>query len=54
MWHNTGVKQLVIISLDSFSQGGLGFYFLCPSYVCLWEQIHVYRSSWLYQYLMQN
>ena len=30
---NTLNKQLAVISLDFFSQGGLGFYFLCPSYV---------------------
>ena len=30
---NTLNKQLAAISLDFFSQGGLGFYFLCPSYV---------------------
>ena len=28
---NTLNEQLAVISLDSFSQGGLGFYFLCPS-----------------------
>ena len=24
-------EQFAIISLDSLSQGGMGFYFLCPS-----------------------
>ena len=28
---NTLSEQLAVISLDSFSQGGLGFYFLCRS-----------------------
>ena len=28
---NTLSQQLAVISLDSFSQGGLGFYFLCSS-----------------------
>ena len=36
-------EQSVVISLDSFSQGGMGFYFLCPSYIWLWKQIHPYR-----------
>ena len=46
---NTLNEQLAINSLDSFSQGGLRFYSLCPSYVWLREQIHLYRSSWLYE-----
>ena len=33
-------EQLAVISLDSFSRVGLGFYFLCPSYVWLQKQIH--------------
>ena len=37
---NTLNEQLAVISLDSFSWGGLGFYFLCPSYVWLRKQIH--------------
>ena len=32
---NTLNKQLAVISRDFFSQGGLGFYFLRPSYVWL-------------------
>ena len=45
-------EQLAVISLDSFSQGGLGFYFLCrsclvkgaiSSIVWLREQSHPYR-----------
>ena len=47
---NTLKEQLAVISLDSFLQDGLGFYFLCPSYFWLQEQIHPYRSSLLYQY----
>ena len=39
---NTLNEQLAFISLDSFSQGGLGFYFLCPSYIWLRKQIHLY------------
>ena len=39
---NTLNEQLSFISLDSFSQGGLGFYFLCPSYIWLRKQIHLY------------
>ena len=37
---NTLNEQLAVISLDSFSWGGLGFYFLCHSYVWLRKQIH--------------
>ena len=39
---NTLNEQLAVISLDSFSQGGLGFYFVRPSYVWLGKQIHPY------------
>ena len=35
MVSNTLNKQLAVISRDFFSQGGLGFYFLRPSYVWL-------------------
>ena len=39
---NTLNKQLAVISRDFFSQGGLGFYFLRPSYVWLRKEIHPY------------
>ena len=39
---NTLNEQLAVISLDSFSQDGLGFYFLCPSYVWSRKQIYPY------------
>ena len=39
---NTLNEQLAVISLGSFSQGGLGFYFLRPSYVWLRKEIHPY------------
>ena len=47
---NTLNKQLAVTSLDSFSEGGLRFYFLCPWYVWLRKQIHPFCWGWLYQY----
>ena len=48
---NTLIKQLAVIF---WSQGGLGFYFFCSSYVCLPEQINSYDSRLLYQYPIYN